>query len=469
MPTNVPNPFADGIRSLGASLFDPTAKAKAAQIQSQLSTDELQRQKLRLDIGQTEQQQGATKSLADMFGGGSLLETKPDGTVGISKGMRNEYVKNYLLSRPNAPHSEILNALNTYEASVVKQKNAEALQAAKPLTGAQVEGQTLLGVSPQERKIHALGIKPLPAADGSFLAPPAMQKIYEGTDALDMNDAPPAFVPSAPGAKPSPTSLIPELPTGAMPRVIPGTEDAGLALFGDAPAARPASSGTIAIARQPEQAAQPGSVSEAFATNIPTMGPKRPVAPEGRKLSPVSAKIQGDIIASTDSLNALQKLMGANGEAGILDENPNAFGVHNYLPDAFVQRGSSDGYSNGRIARAKVMDLSSRIIKERAGTAQSPHELETLKSFTIRTTDSTDTVRDKLSSLRDYLNEHVSTLKKQGEKESGYIMNPKIAELIDQRMSGSPAPQAQPATQGGMPAVGSTFNGSKVLKIERVK
>ena len=83
----------------------------------------------------------------------------------------------------------------------------------------------------------------------------------------------------------------------------------------------------------------------------------------------------------------------------LVAKNPKAFGGQNYLGDEIQQRLDPKGVD----ARAKVADISSLKIHDRSGAAVTVGEQPRLKPFIPNSTDTPDTIRKKLTQLKEQI------------------------------------------------------------------
>jgi len=124
-------------------------------------------------------------------------------------------------------------------------------------------------------------------------------------------------------------------------------------------------------------------------------GPADPaVAANTKNLRQIPPAAAQGIISNRASLGKIDRAMKA------LDDNPDAFGMQNYMPDAMTQRLPGKEYSGGVDPRAKVADIGSLLIHDRSGAAVTAAEFPRLKPFIPQSTDSPKTIKTKLTNLR---------------------------------------------------------------------
>jgi hypothetical protein len=104
----------------------------------------------------------------------------------------------------------------------------------------------------------------------------------------------------------------------------------------------------------------------------------------------VPAALQEKIAQNTVTLQKIDKAI------AMVDANPAAFGVKNYLPDAVTQRWDPDGVE----PRAMVSDIGGQKIHDRSGAAVTVGESERLKPYIPSDKDTPETVGKKLRLFR---------------------------------------------------------------------
>jgi hypothetical protein len=137
------------------------------------------------------------------------------------------------------------------------------------------------------------------------------------------------------------------------------------------------------------------------------------------KLRPIPSTVAQGIIENRSQLSKIDSALAE------VDQNPEAFGGQNYLPDAVTQRMSGKSYSGGVPTRAKVADIGSLVIHDRSGAAVSASEMPRLAPFIPTATDSAEVVKSKLQNLR----ANIASLQEETEAfyspEAGYQAIPK--------------------------------------------
>ena len=84
----------------------------------------------------------------------------------------------------------------------------------------------------------------------------------------------------------------------------------------------------------------------------------------------------------------------------LIEDNPDAFGAQNYLPDALTQRLPGQSFGGGVGTRAPVADIGSLKIHDRSGAAVTVGEMPRLVPFIPKTTDTSGVVATKLKNLK---------------------------------------------------------------------
>lgn len=122
------------------------------------------------------------------------------------------------------------------------------------------------------------------------------------------------------------------------------------------------------------------------------------VAPGGG-LQPLTAKPSEAVGKEQMSLNQQKSIV--KGALDAVETTPTAFGwTEGMTPEAIRGRMAS---SDENQARAYVFNVVSGVIKERAGTAQSAAEAETLRRFLPVETDNAQIIKDKMIGFQKYL------------------------------------------------------------------
>jgi len=143
-------------------------------------------------------------------------------------------------------------------------------------------------------------------------------------------------------------------------------------------------------------------------------GQAQPVMAGGQ---PIAPKLTAD--QSKDITDINQQYKTIEGALTAVKSTPNAFsfgrGVAQNLPAGESLAGRFDTPEQAQ-ARAYVFNNVSAVIKERAGTAQSPSELQRINSFMPAVTDNAKQIESKLLGFKQYLKD----------KESGTRQNPNV-------------------------------------------
>jgi hypothetical protein len=192
---------------------------------------------------------------------------------------------------------------------------------------------------------------------------------------------------------------------------------------------------TKVIARMPKsQMPQAGQVVET--ANGPMLvntrtGQATPVMSGGQAIAP---KLTADQTTNITSINQQYKTI--DGAIKAVDATPDAFSF---------KRGSAQDFPGGETiagrfdkpeeaqARAYVFNNVSSVIKERAGTAQTPGELQRINSFMPGPKDNAQQIKNKLEGFKTYLKD----------KEEGTRANPNIP-MQSQAPQAPQAPQIDP-------------------------
>lgn len=124
-------------------------------------------------------------------------------------------------------------------------------------------------------------------------------------------------------------------------------------------------------------------------------GPADPnVAASTRTLRPIPAAAAQGIIQNRASIKQIDRALES------VNENPDAFGMQNYLPDMATQRMPGKGYKGGVDARAQIADIGSLKIHDRSGAAVTAQEFPRLRPFIPAATDDPQVVKQKLENLK---------------------------------------------------------------------
>jgi len=117
---------------------------------------------------------------------------------------------------------------------------------------------------------------------------------------------------------------------------------------------------------------------------------------------------------STALLTALknndQRLRVMDSALANLDRYPNAVGLKGLVPDIALQRMDPSGVS----ARADIADIGSMVIHDRSGAAVTVSEAPRLRPFIPTVTDTPDTIRRKLTRMRQIIAEDTEFLRANG-------------------------------------------------------
>ena len=132
-----------------------------------------------------------------------------------------------------------------------------------------------------------------------------------------------------------------------------------------------------------------------------------------------------------------------------LKTDPNATGYKGFAPEFLLNRFDPKGTN----ARAAIANIGSLQIHDRTGAAMTPGEAQRLIPFIPSATDDLATVKKKLFGLRGQIKG----------------INDDISQAYSEEYK--PLPQyvgTQQQQPQGIPAIGQTFNGGKVLKVTRI-
>ena len=160
-------------------------------------------------------------------------------------------------------------------------------------------------------------------------------------------------------------------------------------------------------------------------------GQATPVMSGGQAIAP---KLTADQTTNITSINQQYKTI--DGAIKAVDATPNAFsfkrGLAQDFPGGETIAGRFDKPEEAQ-ARAYVFNNVSSVIKERAGTAQTPNELQRINSFMPGPKDNAQQIKNKLEGFKTYLKD----------KEEGTRANPNIP-MQSQAPQGQQAPQIDP-------------------------
>jgi hypothetical protein len=124
--------------------------------------------------------------------------------------------------------------------------------------------------------------------------------------------------------------------------------------------------------------------------------------PAGALMPPLPSTLQGEV----SSIN--QQISSINDAIKTVEKNPNAFGSKFAIPGLLAGE-IGTAKMNAKLpseqveARAKVFNIASSVIKERAGTAQSKQEQEVIMRFLPSPYDGDKAIKDKFTAFNDYL------------------------------------------------------------------
>jgi len=145
------------------------------------------------------------------------------------------------------------------------------------------------------------------------------------------------------------------------------------------------------------------------------------VAPGGG-FQPLAAKPSEAVGKEQMSINQQRAIV--KGALDAVEGTPSAFGfTEGAKPEAIRSRMASSAENQ---ARSYLFNVVSGVIKERAGTAQSAAEAETLSRFLPQPTDNADVIKDKLKGFDKYLTD----------KEAGTTKKRPVAEKSKPSLSG---------------------------------
>lgn len=122
------------------------------------------------------------------------------------------------------------------------------------------------------------------------------------------------------------------------------------------------------------------------------------VAPGGG-FQPLMGKLSESVAKEQISINQQRAIV--KGAIDAVTKTPDAFGMTRGLMGETL--GGRMGSSEENEARSYLFNVVSGVIKERAGTAQSASEAETLARFLPQPTDDADVIKDKMTAFDKYL------------------------------------------------------------------
>ena len=136
-------------------------------------------------------------------------------------------------------------------------------------------------------------------------------------------------------------------------------------------------------------------------------------APKEDKLQPIPAAAMTAITENRAALSKIDEAM------SLIDGNPGALGLQNYLGDTIQQHVDPAGVK----VRAAISDLGSLKMHDRSGAAVSVSEMARLKPFIPSATDSPETVKKKLEGFRNEYATVLADLQDAYRPENGYRAN----------------------------------------------
>lgn len=174
-------------------------------------------------------------------------------------------------------------------------------------------------------------------------------------------------------------------------------------------------------------------------------GPADPaVASSNKNLRPIPGSAATGIIANRASLGQIDRAIQA------VEENPDAFGLSNYMGDAIKQRTDPKGVD----PRAKVADIGSLKIHDRSGAAVTASETPRLKPFIPGVTDDAKAIITKLKNLRANMEAQIEETEQFYSPESGYRpMGGKGAPAVDNSVPPITVPPAGAALSAAAQAL----------------
>jgi hypothetical protein len=212
------------------------------------------------------------------------------------------------------------------------------------------------------------------------------------------------------------------------------------------PRSRPQSGGPRLISDaqpKPREGYRPATAEEKAAYGLPAnaaaqIGPNgqiQTIGPNGGAGRPVPPAVISGLQENRNLLSKLDRTLAA------LDDRPESVGLQNFLPDTIIQRTDRDGVT----LRALIADLSSAKIHERSGAAVSAAEFPRLRPFIPLTTDTPNTIRQKLANFKAEMEAIIADTEVSFGEGSGYAPISTPAPAAPAASASAPAP-ARPAT-----------------------
>lgn len=137
---------------------------------------------------------------------------------------------------------------------------------------------------------------------------------------------------------------------------------------------------------------------------------------ENAKLRPIPAIIGRGLVANSQSLSNIDRAL------KMVEEYPQAFGLANVMGDTVRQRTDPKGVS----ARAAVADIGSLKIHDRSGAAVTAAEFPRLKPFIPSANDNPETVKKKLTLLKEQYQQEQDAINSLYAEDQGYQSAPKL-------------------------------------------
>lgn len=134
------------------------------------------------------------------------------------------------------------------------------------------------------------------------------------------------------------------------------------------------------------------------------------------KLRPIPAIIGRGLVANSQSLTNIDRAL------KMVEEYPQAFGLANVMGDTVRQRTDPKGVS----ARAAVADIGSLKIHDRSGAAVTAAEFPRLKPFIPSANDKPETVKKKLTLLKEQYQQEQDAINSLYSEDQGYKPAPKL-------------------------------------------
>ena len=148
----------------------------------------------------------------------------------------------------------------------------------------------------------------------------------------------------------------------------------------------------------------------------------------GGGLQPLTAKPSEAVGKEQMSINQQRAIV--RGAIDAVTNTPDAFGLTRGMMGETL--GGRMGTSEENQARSYLFNVVSGVIKERAGTAQSAAEAETLARFLPQPTDAADVIKDKMLAFDKYLSDKESgTTKKKPAAAASFPGAPKVGTVQD--------------------------------------